>query len=146
MNTSVNNTLATTLIGKNVLAEGDVITLPESGDAEFRLELGAEADVVVLVKDSEGNLVRRMTFGHNPAGDQVLEWDGENDDGHRVDPGQYELEVLASDAQGLPVPYSLKVPAKVDGVQFVDGTGFLMVGDQSLPLASVVEIYDDPSS
>ncbi len=44
------------------------------------------------------------------------------------------------------VPYSLKVYAKVDGVQFVDGIGFLKVGDTTLPLASVVEIYGSSTS
>ena len=146
MNTSVNNTLATTLIGKKVLAEGNIVTLPESGDAEFRLELAAEADVVVLVRDAEGTLVRRIELDGSPAGDQTLKWNGENDGGNRVDAGQYELEILATDSAGLPVTHSLKVPARVSGVQFIDGVGYLMVGDKTLPMASVVEIYDESSS
>jgi hypothetical protein len=44
------------------------------------------------------------------------------------------------------VAHSLKVHARVDGVQFVDGTGYLLVGDTTLPLASVVEIYDSSNS
>ncbi len=146
MDTSVNNTLATTLIGKEVLAEGSTVTLSETGEVPFRLELGAEADVTVVIRDADGNQIRRMELGHRSAGDQTLDWDGEDDNGVRVDPGQYEIEITAKGEDDVAVPYSLKVHATVDGVQFIDGIGFLKVGDATLPLASVVEIYGSSTS
>jgi flagellar basal-body rod modification protein FlgD len=141
MNQSVNNTLATTLIGKRVLAEGSTVQLGEEGDIDFQLELATEADVVILVRDSEGDLVRRLDLGHRQAGDNTVEWDGRDESGDRSEAGQYDLEVLATGTAGEDVAHSLKIRALVEGVRFIDGSGFLMVGETTLPLASVFEIY-----
>jgi flagellar basal-body rod modification protein FlgD len=141
MNQSVNNTLATTLIGKEVLVEGNTLALREEGDASFRLDLGAQANVTAVIRNEAGDVVRRLELGDLPAGDQTLSWDGLDTDGQRVEAGQYDIDIETSDDAGQAVPFSMKVLAKVDGVQFVDGTGYLMVGRASLPLASVVEIH-----
>lgn len=140
MNQSVNNTLATNLIGKEVLAIGDTMSLKESEGASFQLELGAEAEVAVLVRDGAGNLVRRIDSGDTKAGTTTIEWDGKTDAGTRAAAGTYTFEVVATDDAGLPVPYNSKVRARVDGVRFVDGAGYLMVGDTSIALANVIEI------
>jgi len=145
MNQSVNNTLATSLIGKEVLALGGEIALGESGGTSFQVDLGADADVSIQIRDEAGNLVRRIDRGHMASGSATIEWDGATDGGGRAAPGGYTIDVVATNEAGLTVPSNVKVRALVDGVRFMDGAGYLMVGDSSIPLASVIEILA-PSS
>ncbi|MCA9753657.1 MAG: flagellar hook assembly protein FlgD, partial [Gemmatimonadetes bacterium] len=60
MNQSVNNSLATNLIGKEILASGGDVEVGESGDVPFRVDLAQAADVKVEIVDSEGNVVRTL--------------------------------------------------------------------------------------
>ena len=140
MNQSVNNSLATNLIGKEVLALGDTVSLGESGEPSFQLELAANADVVVRIRDAAGNLVRRLDRGHVAAGTTTIEWDGTTEAGSRAEPGEYSVEVDATSDNGLPVAHTMRVRARVDGVRFVEGAGYLMVGGSSIPLANVMEV------
>lgn len=140
MNQSVNNSLATNLIGKEVLALGDTISLGGSDEPAFQLELGADANVSIQIRDENGDLVRRIDKGLMSAGEAMVEWDGKTDSGSRAPDGQYTVEVVATNDAGLPVENQIRVRARVDGVRFVDGTGFLMVGDSSIPLSSVMEV------
>ncbi len=140
MNQSVNNSLATNLIGKEILASGESVALGEDGQVSFQLDLSAEADVQILIRDSEGNLVRRLDRGSLDAGTSTVDWDGMTDSGARADAGEYTVDVVATDEQGLPVIADTKVRARVDGVRFIDGTAYLLVEGAEIPVSDVVEV------
>jgi len=142
MDQSVNNSLATTLIGKEVLAQGNTVHLGPSGDETVLLELSAPATVSVVIRDAAGQPVRHLDEGQLGAGQHKIQWDGTNDAGVRMDEADYTVEVTAVDEAGTAVSNELKVRARVTGVRFVEGTGFLMLGDLTLPLASVIEVLD----
>lgn len=139
MNQAVNNSLATNLIGKEVLTTGDTLSLEPSGTESFTLDLAADADVQVVIKDTQGNVVRRLDTGRRSAGQSTVEWDGLTDTGERAPEGEYKVEVTAVDGETL-VTASTRMRAVVDGVRFVDGTGYLLVGGSSIPLSDVVEV------
>jgi len=141
MNQSVNNSLATNLIGKEVLADGSTLTLGETGAIDFQVDVDSEADLVVLVRDSEGNLVRRIELGEVAAGATPVEWDGLNEAGQRADSGEYGIEVLAHDTDGNTVASSIKIRALVTGIRFEGGVGYLLIGDQTIALSSVLEVF-----
>jgi flagellar basal-body rod modification protein FlgD len=140
MNQSVNNSLATNLIGKEVLTAGNGFELGESGDLRFRVELGQAASTTVRILDSNGNVVH--TFGEQSLkqGSNDLKWDGKNDAGDRAPEGSYTIEVEAKDISGNTVASRVDVRAVVEGVRFVQGTGFLLVNGSEIPLASIVEV------
>ena len=94
-----------------------------------------------VIRDADGNQVRRLTTGKQSAGNSTLEWDGLDDNGARVEAGSYDMEIFAKDNEGSDVLYSSKIRALVEGIQFIDGTGYLVVGGTTVPLSSVVEIY-----
>ena len=145
MNQSVNNSLATNLIGKEILAEGSTVSLGDTGSPTFQLDLPATADVSVLVRDATGTLVKRIDVGTKSEGSHKITWDGTNESGARAAAGEYSIEVLSSDSEGLNVPASLRVRAEVTGVRFLEGTGFLLLGDTMVPLSSVSEVLAPPS-
>lgn len=146
MNQSLNNSLATNLIGKEILSEGSTVSLGESGPRSFQVELASEADLTVLIRDADGNLVRRIELGRAAAGAKSVEWDGLDQSGQRADPGDYTVEVLATGPEGDPVGHSVRIRALVTGVRFENGAGYLILGDQSVPLASVVEVFAPSNS
>jgi flagellar basal-body rod modification protein FlgD len=141
MDQSVNNSLATTLIGKEVLAEGSAIHLGEEGSLTFELQLGGEANAQILIRDASGTLVRQISRSAlSPGGNEIV-WDGRTNAGERAPAGDYTVEAIASDSDGNPVESLAMVRAEVTGVRFFEGIGFLMLGDTALPLSSVVEVF-----
>jgi len=114
------------LIGRQVLAEGDTLTIgdgeePSSLAAAFELAGPAEK-VSMQVFDEAGALVADMPLGALNAGVHPFEWDGRDADGEALDPGTYYFHVTAAneDGQVNAVPLA---PSTVVGVTR-SGNGF----------------------
>lgn len=137
---AVNNSLATNLIGKDVIVEGSQASLGEEGSTSWMVELGGDATVKATVRDAAGKVVRTLELGAKSEGTVPVEWDGLDSAGQRAAKGTYTIDVEATDAAGNTVPTSTRVRALVTGVRFVEGTGYLVFGDYSLPLGAVVEV------
>jgi flagellar basal-body rod modification protein FlgD len=84
---------ASGLVGRTVLAEGDAVRVPaEGGGAQGAVNLeNSASDVVVDVVNANGERVRRMHMGPSEAGLARFQWDGLDDDGNAVAPGDYTL-------------------------------------------------------
>jgi flagellar basal-body rod modification protein FlgD len=81
---------ASSLIGHDVLTDGSIATLGAEGDLSGFIQLPQSASPVeVEVKDASGALVRRIDLGSQGAGRVAFEWDGTDEKGARVPPGQY---------------------------------------------------------
>jgi flagellar basal-body rod modification protein FlgD len=138
---SVNNSLATNLIGKEVLVESSSLKLGEENEPTLQVELAQDASVVVLIRDEDGNLIRTLNEGEHAAGSLTVTWDGNDDAGERAEAGLYEVEILATSDTGESVETALRTRAEVIGVRFVDGVGYLVFPDEViLPLSAVVEV------
>jgi flagellar basal-body rod modification protein FlgD len=137
----VNNSLATNLIGKEVLVEGSHFKLGEENEPTLQAELPESASVVVLIRDQDGNVVRTLQEGEHAAGSFKITWDGRDDAGERLPAGLYDAEVLATADSGEHVEVATRARAEVIGVRFVDGVGYLVFPDEMiLPLSAVVEV------
>lgn len=87
---------AASLIGKQVLVDGDIIDLRNSlGGAAVELQAGADK-VLVKVLDDYGNEVRRIDLGARGAGRTDFVWDGRNNAGQPVPDGSYWYAVEAT--------------------------------------------------
>lgn len=140
MNQAVNNSLATNLIGKEVLVSGGALELAEEGDPSFRLDLAGDARVTLEITDANGAVVRTIDLGAKSKGTSEVSWDGKDDEGNRLDPGTYRVKVTATDASGTAVGAGTRVRALVEGVRFVEGIGYLVVGGAEVPLSDVEEV------
>ena len=88
---------ASTLVGKQALLESDTLDLNEAGDA--RGSVVAEKPVESLklrVEDESGQLVRTIDLGSQPAGAVRFAWDGKNEAGERLPPGEYKIKAEGS--------------------------------------------------
>jgi flagellar basal-body rod modification protein FlgD len=125
------------LVGRQVLIDGNNLDL-YNGTAKAAFELPQAADqVTVEIKDSIGNVLKKIELGAQPGGTQELTWDGVTDSGKAAINGRYEYTVTAS-ANGQPVTATTFTSARVDGVRRdADGMKLMLGGYAPVSLTQV---------
>ncbi len=133
---SVNTNLAASLLGHDIVAVGD----------QLQVDAGGRGAVTVDVGGSGGNAELRITsgYGYEMA---TLQLGTLGPGQHTLDvsdiglpPGQYNYEVKVTDANDDPVSVTQYVNGSVTGIQFVDGSLMLQVGEMLVPMSSLVEV------
>jgi flagellar basal-body rod modification protein FlgD len=141
--TSINNSMATTLIGKTVRAESDTVQLEQTGDASIHFLLDSSAaDVSVEIVDQNGETVRELSAANLSSGENTISWDGCDEQGHRLEAGSYTIRVTAKDSNGQGVGVTPYFEGRVTGVLYRDGVAILLLGSQEITLGSVLAVYD----
>lgn len=94
-------------------------------------------DSTVTIKDADGETVYTMG-GETTPGVKTFSWDGTNQDGFKVDPGSYSIEVSATGLEENSLLVQTNVPGRVDGIES-DGSGntLLLVGDMRIPITDI---------
>jgi len=137
----MNNSLVTTLIGKEVKVQSDTFTLGDDGDAVGGFQTGSAATkVTVEIRDGSGNVVRTLELGALPAGDHSIRWDGKNEKGQRVAAGDYTFSVKAVGADGAELPVIQYLRGTITGVRYDQGSAYLLMDGMAYPLGNVLEI------
>jgi flagellar basal-body rod modification protein FlgD len=140
MTQSINNTLATTLIGKTAMASGNDITFSgDPTDIQFKLNTAAET-VTITIRDSAGNIVKTVTETGFSEGLNSIEWNGQNALGDTVTEGDYSYSVSAYDAHESTVGSTPLITGEIEGITFKDGGIVLMINGQTISLNEVLEI------
>ncbi len=90
------------LVGQTVFAELPSASLETGGTVEGAIDVPAGATGVVLeVRDSANQLVRRIDYGAMAAGRQSFIWDGVDETGHPAPAGEYSISAnIAIDGEG----------------------------------------------
>ena len=98
---------ASTLVGKQALLESDKLDLNDSGDARgTAVAEGPVESLMLRIEDSSGQLVRTIDMGAQKAGAVRFAWDGKNEAGERLPPGEYKIKAegqLNGEFTSLPV-------------------------------------------
>ena len=138
---TINNTMATSLLGREVKALGNQAYLPEDGQAKMHYNLGAYAETVTIdILDGSGTTVATFTVDKVGQGDQIFEWDGRTMHGEQAQPGEYTFQVTAVDSAGnniMVLPYML---GTVEGVQYLEGQAYLIIDGTRIALGDVIEV------
>jgi flagellar basal-body rod modification protein FlgD len=141
---SLDAVLASSYIGKVVNANGTVIDQVGAGPVALRYQLpSAAASVQIQVRDLQGNPVRTLQLGAQPAGAQQRSFDGLGDDGRPLPPGRYVYSVAASDPTGNSLSGVMTASGKVTAVTFDGNQPFLSVTGSLVPLSAVSEVSMD---
>lgn len=127
-------------IGKEVVAEGNLLSLEEGKTSRGGFTLEDFADCTVLVLDSEGYHVRQIPLGMQPPGERRFEWDGKNDAGVMQEPGIYGFKIAAIDEYGNTLPVGTRIMGKVSGVNMEESEPVLYVGHIPLSMSQVLEM------
>ncbi|HUI29755.1 MAG TPA: FlgD immunoglobulin-like domain containing protein [Candidatus Acidoferrales bacterium] len=139
---SINNTMAATLIGKQIKANSSTIVYDGTALPSVGVTLnGNAADVKVQIKDSAGNVVRTIDAGPKLAGDNTISWDGKDDSGNSLQAGDYTFSVSATDSAGNSVSTSSYSLGVVQGVKYSSSGTVLIVNGEEINLSDVEEIF-----
>lgn len=141
MSQTINNTMATSLIGKEVTASTPAVTINGGEAAPITFDTTEfAADGTITIYDSTGTAVRTLHVSLLPAGDNSISWDGKDDDGNKLSDGSYtfETDLYGTDREGITSESYLK--GTVTAVKYVQGQAYLEVDGAMIPLSDVTKI------
>jgi len=142
------NSTNTNLIGKEIVANGDVLNLlPGKAPSPVAFQMGDGAQsVMARVVNGEGKVVKSIDLGALNSGQHNFQWDGTDDKGDYMPAGVYRVDVRGMDGNGRPVPVELNVRGLVTGVTYENGFPELLVGNSRVQPADILEIHASSSS
>ncbi|UCH62535.1 MAG: hypothetical protein JSU77_12160 [Fidelibacterota bacterium] len=140
MNQAINNTMAASLIGREVVAVGDSAVL-KGGQANLHFTLeDPAAEVTITILDEAGQVVRTIRSNNLLGGEQVVAWDGTDNSGRSTSDGVYRFTITASDGDGNTVNAVTTASGIITGVNYETGIAILQVGDLEFPMGNVISI------
>jgi flagellar basal-body rod modification protein FlgD len=114
-NQSMQGMQAASLVGHDVLAEGNALTLADgAAQGGFTLPEGADL-VTVTVKSASGQAIHQAQLKNLGAGLHTFTWDGKTDSGAAAANGKYSFGITAS-TNGKSVSATPLSVSRVDGV------------------------------
>lgn len=132
---SLHNTMATSLIGKDVVALGDTIRYDGEKPVTVTYAMQSLGTTTLRILDEAGAEVHRVELGQGGPG-----WDSYTWEPGDLPAGPYRVEVLQVTPDGDELSATTFISDRVDGVRFEDGVTYLSVGGRSISLSDVLEI------
>ncbi|MFB3149862.1 MAG: flagellar hook assembly protein FlgD [Alphaproteobacteria bacterium] len=132
---------AVSYLGKTIEAEGDTVPLID-GKAEYAYTLPSIATTVTLAIANDQGRVVFSTTGETATGKHNFVWDGVDNQGNEVAPGNYRLLVGAVDSEGDQIPAETRIVGRVDGADTSGDTINLLLGEVSVPLDNVLSVKE----
>ena len=135
---ALNNSSAVNVLGKTVLALGDVAQVTGTGAESITVGVQGRGGVATLtLYDADGKKVGSRDVGTIGGGRQQIEL-GKAAEG--LEPGQYRYELTVKDEAGEPVQVQTFSRVAIDGLRYGPQGPMLIAGSLEFPLADVVEI------
>jgi flagellar basal-body rod modification protein FlgD len=134
--------MASSLVGRSVLAPGSVGTIAAGGSLGGAVDLGSSAaGVVVTISDSSGQMVQRLSLGSQEAGTVRFVWDGKTSGGAAAPAGNYTITAQAVGSSET-VALNTLVEARVDSVTLGGTKGLVLnlAGGRTAYLSDVRQI------
>lgn len=143
MSTSLTNSLAASITGKQVRAISDQVNLTAGEETDINFKLNNSADKVeVIIRTESGAEVRRVELSGLPSGENSWSWDGRNNSGDRMGDGNYRVEIVASSGD-TPVDALTYVEGLASKVRYTANGVFLSVNNVDIPIGDVEEVGTD---
>lgn len=137
---SLQNTLTTNLIGKEIKYEGDSVYLKDSAMISYSLTSPA-LNVKITIYDSTGNAVKEIELNNQSDGPQYYQWDGMDSTGNKLPEGEYRIKIEAFDSNGNPMDVSTLSSGMVTGMTFENNVTYLIMDNGTkIQLSQVREI------
>jgi len=128
-------------IGKTADLGSDSIAHDEGANTNFELYFPEAVQAgSVEIKDNNGNLIRTLDVGTNPAGVYQFTWDGFDNGGSSADSGIYHVSATYETDSGERAQTRLGA-YPIESVRFDGGKALLKLGSNYVPLDHVREIY-----
>jgi flagellar basal-body rod modification protein FlgD len=137
---------ALNLIGKEISGDSAKITrsdLDKDHEVKFNLPQDTK-ETEVTIFNAKKEVVRKLKFPQLKAGDNQFSWNGEDEKGNKVKPGEYKAEINATGAAGQKLNVKTDFTGVVTGMSFSPEGPVLQVGKQTIRLKDIRQ-FSDPS-
>jgi len=128
-------------IGKTADLGSNAISIDKGSSSTFEMYFPDDVQQgSVEVMDVNGNTIKTLDVGSNPAGVYQFTWDGTDNAGNAVEGGIYYVNGSYTDTNGD--QKTTRVGAyPIESVRFDNGDTLVKLGSNYVPLSSVKEIY-----
>lgn len=134
---------AATMVGRSVLAEGNLATLGTEGNLQGGVDLPYGTNsAFVRVFDPRGQVASEFPLGARSAGVASFQWDGRLADGERAEPGTYRVAAFIRN-DGVEQPLGTYVGSEIQSVSLSAGGRSALLttaGGQQVSLSQVKAI------
>jgi flagellar basal-body rod modification protein FlgD len=136
-----NQTSAANLVGKDIVYRTDRLHCDGRSSTAVDAKLASDAATVsAIITDANGRTVRTITINNVKAGPVHLPWNGMDDNGNTVAPGEYTVKLTAGDADGKAITVTSQSSARATGISFEAGYAELIIDGTRVRMSDVVEI------
>lgn len=133
---------ASTLVGRNVLVPGNVVSVTQGQSVEAAVELDATVEqLIVQVTDPAGQVVNQINFGPKGSGVFNFSWNGLDGSGNPVPSGNYVLQAVGVSGD-TEVAQSTLVSAKVDSVTLAKGGQGPLLNLENVGVVSINDVIE----
>ena len=137
----LNNTMATTLIGKEVRVATDTFDRSAGHAVTLGYRLPADAkQVTITIQDVNGKTVRTLEPAEHGTGVHTVEWDGKDADGNDVPAGTFTFKVEAAAVDGSEIDAQTLLVGRVAGIRYRNGNARAVLGDTEFLMSAIEEI------
>jgi len=128
-------------IGKTADLGSDSIAHDKGSNTTFEVYFpNAVQSGSVEIKDAQGNIVKTLDVGTNPAGVYQFAWDGSDNGGASAESGIYHVSATYEDSNN--VKQNTRLGAyPIEAVRFDQGQTLVKLGSNYVPLENVKEVY-----
>lgn len=141
LNTTINNSLITTLIGKQVKVGTDLAALGQGGKIDIGFDCAsAYRAVTVSIYNEQGTLVRSIVVSDPTLGPQGVRWDGRDNRGTSVPVGQYRIDVSGELADGSTSSIDSYLTGTITGVRYRNGSAVILLGAVEVAPSEITEV------
>jgi len=141
--TAATNSQMVNLIGKRVIVPGSEFTIDSENPVKLQFDVDSETlPSQMVIKDSSGEVVRTIDLTGIEQGLNEYEFDGKDNDGNFLEPGNYTYELVNYDGESLEdiTTYSNYL---IDSVAFEGTTIYLKSGDNTIDLSDVTQVLNN---
>jgi flagellar basal-body rod modification protein FlgD len=136
----------TDLVGRTVTASADSFSLSSNTlePPPLFVQLDSPAkEIEVSILDSSGNVVKKITVDSASSGDLDLHWDGTGENGAKLPPGDYTVQVTAKNSSGAPLTANPIIKGLISSLDLSDGTALFLIGGALVTPGAVETVLND---
>ncbi len=138
---SMNNSMAASLVGREVVVASDSFEIPDGGSGRVGVLLEHQAaNVSIDITNEAGRVVRTLHMQNVSAGSHTIAWDGLDANGRPVDGGAFSIAVEAADIDGRQMTAYPLVSGVVESVVYEQGAAFLTIAGTRVPVGTLLEV------
>jgi flagellar basal-body rod modification protein FlgD len=141
---SINNSLASNLVGKNVAVLSDSVTNSGQGETELGYTLPQNAaSASIEIQDQYGATVKTIQGIPLIAGDSKVSWDFSDDNGNKLPEGKYTFTVDAKDDSGNSITAQTYSSGTIDGIKYSNSGAMVLINGVQYNLSDIMEILNN---